>query len=332
MAEIRQDPITGRKIIIAPERAERPRPMETVGHAVRAVICPFCVGNEAMTPPEVWADRTENTQPDTPGWRVRVVPNKYPAFQQNASPETEQDALYKTGSAYGVHEVIIESPAHAIHMKAMAAEQLATVLRSYRARWRALQADPRWRYVLIYKNQGERAGATLEHVHSQLVALPTIPTEADCERDGARARYSLTGRCVYCEIVERERQAGLRQVCENDRFIALCPFAPRFAYETWIVPKVHAAHFITSTDQDLASLAEIMGSLVRKLEHIAENAPFNYLLRSAPLREAADDSYHWHLQILPQLNRTAGFEWGSGMYLNPVAPEDSARLLRDAPG
>jgi UDPglucose--hexose-1-phosphate uridylyltransferase len=231
-----------------------------------------------------------------------------------------------------VHEVIIESPAHAIHMNALTAEQVADVLRSYHARWTALQADPRWRYVLIYKNQGERAGATLEHVHSQLVALPTVPIEADREREGARAHFELSGRCVYCEIVQRERQAGERRVSETDRFIALCPFASRFAYETWILPKAHAAHFFRSTDEDLADLAGIICGLIHKLEHIAENAPFNYLLRSAPLRAAVDHSYHWRLEILPQLNRAAGFEWGSGMHLNPVAPEYAARLLRDAPG
>jgi UDPglucose--hexose-1-phosphate uridylyltransferase len=332
MPEIRQDPITGRKIIIAPERAERPRPGETAGHAAQPGICPFCVGNEAMTPPEVWADRTDRAEPDTPGWHVRVVSNKYPAFQQNAPQGTEQETLYKTEAAHGLHEVIIESPMHAIHMKAMTTEQLARVLRAYRARWTALQADPRWRYVLIYKNQGERAGATLEHVHSQLVALPTIPTEAGLERDGARAHFELTGRCIYCEIVQRERHVGLRRVSENDRFIALCPFAPRFAYETWILPKVHAARFTMSSDEDLTELAGTILSFVDKLDHIAENAPFNYLLRSTALREAADAGYHWHLEILPQLNRAAGFEWGSGMYLNPVAPEYAARLLRDAPG
>jgi UDPglucose--hexose-1-phosphate uridylyltransferase len=332
MPEIRYDPITGRKIIIAPERAERPRPIETALHAARPLICPFCVGNEAMTPPEVWVDRTDDTEPDKSAWSVRVVPNKYPAFTQTAPSKAEQDALYKTEPACGVHEVIIESAAHAVHMNALSTEQLARVLRSYLARCTAMEADPRWRYVLIYKNQGERAGATLEHVHSQLVALPTIPREAACELDGARARFELTGRCVYCAIIERECQTGVRRVTANDRFIALCPFAPRYAYETWILPKIHAARFTMSSDEDLVQLAGIMLNFVRKLDSIAENAPFNYLLRSAHLRDAADDSYHWHLQILPQLNRTAGFEWGSGMYLNPVAPEHAARLLRDAPG
>jgi UDPglucose--hexose-1-phosphate uridylyltransferase len=172
----------------------------------------------------------------------------------------------------------------------------------------------------------------LEHIHSQLVALPALPREAADEMTGARAHFERTGRCIYCEIIERERQTSERLVLDSERFVALCPFAPRFAFETWILPKLHAAHFAPVSDTDLAALGDLLRRLITKLDTIVAQAPFNYLLHTAPLREKADRFYHWHLEILPQLNRAAGFEWGSGMHMNPMAPEKAARLLRDAPG
>ena len=285
-----------------------------------------------MTPPEVWSDRDSGTEPDTPGWRIRVVPNKYPALERHGGSKSGPDGLYRVDPAFGVHEVIIESAAHDTGMSALSARQFAGVFRAYRARWRALATDTRWRYLLIYKNQGERAGATLAHVHSQLVALPAVPSDAADERNRARTRFELAGRCVYCAMIERERQDGERLVSESKRYIALCPFAPRFAYETWILPKNHAAHFAASSDEDLAALGKIMRGLLRKLDNLVANAPLNYMLHSAPLRETVDEFCHWHCKILPQLNRAAGFEWGTGMHINPVAPEEAAKLLRDAPG
>jgi UDPglucose--hexose-1-phosphate uridylyltransferase len=329
MPELRRDPITGRQVLIAPERASRPWHINIGASADRSETCPFCPGNEAMTPPEVCADRAPDSAPNTPGWQVRVVPNKYPALEDRAIPKEGGDSFYRMVDALGLHEVIIENAQHAVHMNALGAAELAGVLRAYRGRFTALEKDLRWKYLLIYKNQGERAGATLEHVHSQLVALPAVPCEAADEMIRARAHFDHAGRCIYCEIIERECKAPDRLVLDSGRFIALCPFAPRFAFETWILPKRHAAHFAPTSDEDLTALGEILRRFIVKLDAIAIQAPFNYLLRSAPLRQGADKFYHWHLEILPQLNRAAGFEWGSGMHMNPVAPEEAARLLRD---
>lgn len=332
MPEIRRDPLTGRRVIIAPERGDRPRPLDTAAPAAAAGPCPFCTGNEAMTPPEVWADRETGSLPNTPRWRVRIVPNKYPAFDRQPIRSPQQNSYYEIDAAVGVHEVIIESPLHETHMSELSAAQCAAVLRAYRSRWQELETDRRWRYLLIYKNQGERAGATLEHVHSQLIALREMPPGPARERDRARARFELTGRCVSCEIVEREVQEGARVVLESERFVALCPFAARFAYETWILPKFHAAHFATTAGTDLAELAETVGRTIRQLSSLAAQIPFNLLIHSAPLQQAAGEFCHWRMEILPQLHRAAGFEWGSGLHMNPVAPEEAARLLRDAPG
>jgi UDPglucose--hexose-1-phosphate uridylyltransferase len=332
MPKLRRDPITGRQVLIAPERAARPWHINRNEDVERSEDCPFCPGNEAMTPAEVYADRRLDGVPNTPGWRIRVVPNKYPALEAHADFKNRDDSFYRLENALGVHEVIIESPQHAVHMNALGAAELTDILRVYRARFTSLEKDLRWKYLLIYKNQGERAGATLEHIHSQLVALPTVPREAAGEMMGARAHFDRSGRCIYCEIIERERHAPERLVLDSQRFIALCPFAPRFAFETWILPKQHASHFTQSADEDLTALGEMLRQLIAKLDAIATQAPFNYLLRSAPLREKEDQFYHWHLAILPQLNRAAGFEWGSGMHMNPIEPEKAARLLRDAPG
>jgi UDPglucose--hexose-1-phosphate uridylyltransferase len=330
MSELRQDPITGRWVIIAPQRAARPWHVRSAENEAPSEACPFCAGNETATPSEVWAERDRDTQPNTPGWRVRVVPNKYPALEDCLAANGANDGLYKAQAGLGVHEVIVESPEHIVHMTALGTAELTGVLRAYRARLGALQEDPRWRYLLIYKNQGERAGATLEHVHSQLVALPAVPPEAGDELQGARRHFERAGGCIFCEIIERERKHGERLILESARFIALCPFAPRFAYETWILPKHHGAHFVRSSDEDLAALGEMLRGFLVKLNVVAGPTPFNYLLCSTPPRETVDEFYHWHLKILPQWNRAAGFEWGSGMHMNPLAPEHAARLLRDA--
>ena len=285
-----------------------------------------------MTPPEVWAQRDSTTEANSPGWRVRVVPNKYPALENSGERSEKIQGLYQSASGLGVHEVIIETPEHVVNMSALGAAQFVAILWAYRARLNALKNDRRWRYLLIYKNHGERAGATFEHIHSQFVALPFVPREAQDEITGARKHFDTTGRGIYCEIIERERKYGERLVSISERFIALCPFAPRFGYETWILPRHHMSSFEQSSDQDLALLAESLRNFILKLNGVVDNPPFNYVIHTAPTEASVKEHYHWHVEILPQLTRAAGFEWGSGVHMNSVSPEDAARLLRDAPG
>ena len=329
MPEFRKDPVTGRWVILAPDREKRPRQLEKCNDAARTEPCPFCAGNEAMTPPEVMAYRNETSPANSPGWTLRVVPNKYPALVDDDTPVFAQDPFYESRSSFGVHEVIIESPDHVVNMGALGVEQITQILRAYRARMRELINNPRWRYILLYKNHGDRAGATLEHIHSQLIALPTVPERAGDELNGAKRHYESTGRCIYCEMIERELKQRMRVVLNSAHFVAFCPFAPRFAYEIWILPKHHAAAFEQSSDEDILSLASTLRELMAKLNHALDDPPFNYLIHSMPLRERDSAHYHWHIEILPQIARVAGFEWGSGMHINSVAPEDAARLLRD---
>lgn len=329
MSEFRRDPITGRRVIIAAARASRPWHMGSASAPERTDECPFCAGNEALTPPEVWADRDPSTRTDRPGWSVRVVPNKYPAVADCSGWSRDEDRLYLSSSGFGVHEVIVESPEHIVNIAGVSTAQFRRILHAYRTRLRLWQNDPRWSYVFIYKNQGERAGATIEHIHSQLIALPLLPDEVGAEIAGLRSHFEETGQCLYCALVEREASSS-RLVLECGGFIAFCPFAPRFGYEVWVVPKVHGSSLAQASDAEIAALADLLRTLIAKLNCVQADAPFNYVIHSAPAG-GVDANYHWNLKILPQFSRAAGFEWGSGMHMNPVTPEVAARVLRDAP-
>ena len=329
MSEFRKDPITGRWVIIAAQRSQRPHQIGASNEVHQDEPCPFCAGNEALTPPEVWALRDANTQADIPGWSVRVVPNKYPAVENTSQSNGISDRFYQAVTGVGAHEVIIESPTHVINLGALDEDGFANLLRAYLERTRALMADRRWRYLLIYKNQGDRAGATLEHVHSQLIALPSVPKEAADEIRGASEHYAATGQCIYCAIIEQEIAARQRVVLDHDEFVAFCPYAPRFAYETWILPKTHAATFAESSPQILIDFGRALRETIIALNRALDNPPFNYFIHSSPTDAKSCAHYHWHLEILPQLSRAAGFELGSGMHICSVAPETAARLLRD---
>ncbi len=328
MSEFRKDPLTGRAVIIAPERAQRPLRFGSTSSAESAQPCPFCPGNEQLTPPESWADRPPDSPPDRPGWSIRVVPNKYPAVTAADGAAEGQSADRSAG--VGIHEVIIESAAHVAHLAALDAAQFQRIFHAYRGRLRALREDRRWRFFLIFKNQGERAGATLEHVHAQLLGLPFVPADVETELAGARAYYRSSARCFYCAMIERELQAQARVVTSTAAFIALCPVAPRFAFETWILPRVHAGVYEQADDSVIAALAQISRQLITALDRLRANPPFNYFIQSLPLADSEDAHYHWQLRLLPQFSRAAGFEWGSGIHINPVAPEVAARRLRDA--
>lgn len=328
MSEIRKDPLTGRAVIIAPERAVRPKQFGSATYAEPQEDCPFCPGNEHLTPPESWADRLGDSQANQPGWSVRVVPNKYPAVTTVSANGESRTTDASTG--IGVHEVIIESPAHVVNLTALDEYQFTRFFHAYRERLRAWHEDPRWRYGLIFKNQGERAGATFEHAHAQLIALPFVPADVEHELAGAREYYRRSAKCYFCALIERELQVRVRMVTSNGEFVALCPSAPRFAFETWLLPRIHAAAFEDCDDAGVAALARIFRQVINGLDRLQANPPFNYFIQSLPLDECDRAHYHWQLRLLPQFSRAAGFEWGSGMHINPVAPEDAARMLRDA--
>ena len=329
MREFRKDVITGRWTIISTDRAKRPQPAVVENPSVESEPCPFCPGNEEQTPPEVLAYRSPNTPPNTPGWAVRVVPNKYPAVVNEDPGANHADGLHPSMRATGVHEVIIETSHHVKHMAQLGRQQIAAVLRAYRDRTLELNKDRRWRYVLIYKNQGAWAGATLEHAHSQIIALPEIPRTVVEEITGARSYFSSMGRCVYCAIIQQEVYDRDRHIAESERFIAFCPYAARFPYETWILPKNHAPSFECGDDAEYDELSRCLREILIRLDRALGHPALNYVIHSKPIAEPASVYYHWHLEILPKITQVAGFEWGSGSFINPVAPEDAAHLLRE---
>jgi UDPglucose--hexose-1-phosphate uridylyltransferase len=197
---------------------------------------------------------------------------------------------------------------------------------------RDLKQDRRFRYIIIFKNHGAAAGSSVDHSHSQLIALPIVPREVRDEVDGAKAHYEVKERCVFCDILRQDTSDGRRVIAETSDMIALAPYAPRFPFETWILPRRHQSHFEDTPRQEVASLARLLVDILRRMSRVLRNPPYNLLIHSAPLAEAAGDFYHWHVEVIPKLTKVAGFEWATGFYVNPTAPEEAAQVLRDARG
>ncbi len=331
MPELRKDPITGRWVIIATDRAKRPSDFVREKVEVRgSAFCPFCYGNESKTPPEIFAYRRDSSPANTPGWTVRVVPNKFPALGIEGELDRQGEGLYDKMHGIGAHEVIIETPDHFQTLASMPADRVEQVLLVCRDRIIDLKKDRRFKYLLIFKNHGEAAGASLEHPHSQLIALPVVPKRVQEEVEGAKIHYDLKERCIFCDIIRQEIETGTRVISENQAFIVVAPFAPRFPFEMWIIPKVHESAFEHCRNVELERLAVILKDMLMRLDKVLESPPYNYIVHTSPFSEGAEDYYHWHLEIMPKLTKVAGFEWGTGFYINPTPPEESAKFLREA--
>jgi UDPglucose--hexose-1-phosphate uridylyltransferase len=329
MPELRQDPITGRWVIISTERQKRPddfriEPVTILGRE----HCPFCPGHEAMTPPEIYAIRAEGTLPNTPGWNVRVIPNKYPALQVEGTVDRQGEGMFDRMNGIGAHEVIIETPDHDRPLVLMSEPEIERVFWACRERMIDLKRDFRLRYILIFKNHGAAAGATLAHPHSQLIALPIVPDYVRVEIDGARRHFAVKERCVFCDVIHQERADGRRVIEENADVIALAPYAPRFAFETWLLPRRHGSRFEEAERHEYASLARALKAVLQRLDRALESPAYNLIVHTSPFSENVAHEYHWHVEIMPKLTRVAGFEWGTGFYINPTSPEEAARVLR----
>ncbi|MGE5485448.1 MAG: DUF4931 domain-containing protein [Ignavibacteriales bacterium] len=326
MPELRKDPLTGTWVVIATERGKRPSDFARPAPAAKGGTCPFCYGSERMTPPEVLAYR-DGSEPDTPGWSVRVVPNKFPAL----SPDLEREEARRFGpflemNASGGHEVLIESPKHDSTLGTHDAGQVELILRAVKERLVHYRDSGRVEYVQVFKNAGPAAGASLEHTHFQMISLPLVPDAV--ERETAKMRGNGGHKCALCDIREYESGRGERVIDRPDGYLVCCPFASRFPYETWIVPDEHEAHFEDLTDEGLRRLAPVLRDTVGRLESAFENVPYNLILHTAPFG-VAWDGFHWHIEILPRLTIAAGFEFGTGQFINPTPPEMAARFLRE---
>ncbi len=328
MPELRKDPVVGRWVIMATERAKRPSDFVAGREAKKGGPCVFCGGKEGDTPPEVLSYREHGSSPDEPGWRVRAVPNKFPALRIEGALGKRGAGLYDLMNGVGAHEVVVETPEHNRCMADLEPYHIEEVIWAYRDRLLDLGKDERFRYVLIFKNHGAEAGASLEHSHSQLIALPILPLSVQQELRGTSGYFTLKERCIYCDVVMQESEDRRRVIYENDRFIAACPFAARFPYEILVIPKQHSSHFEYAGAADYHDLAHALKATLGALKNALNDPPFNYIIHSAPLREEPNKHYHWHLEITPALTKVAGFEVGTGFYINPVPPENSAEQLR----
>ncbi|HDN85723.1 MAG: galactose-1-phosphate uridylyltransferase [Candidatus Omnitrophota bacterium] len=330
MPELRKDPIVGRWVVVNVENPTLPEEFHLPPFQWRGdKDCPFCYNNEAMTPPEIEAISEQERAPNTPGWKVRVVPNKFPALRIEGDLDKQGIGLYDFSNGIGAHEVIIENPEHYKGLDQLSLEDVGYVLKAYRSRSLDLRKDRRFKYILIFKNVGVQAGASLEHGHSQLIALPMVPKNVKEEVKGAKKYYEFRERCIFCDIIAYELEAGERIVCENDDFLAFCPLSSRFSFEVWIIPKEHLDDYGTIGDVKLSNLAQILKEVIGRLHKVLGDHPYNYIIHTSPVNTDSHFSYHWHFEIMPKLTRVAGFEWGSGFYVVFTPPELAAKYLRE---
>ncbi|MBM4348744.1 MAG: galactose-1-phosphate uridylyltransferase [Deltaproteobacteria bacterium] len=330
MPELRKDPIHGRWVIIATERSRRPSDFAPEERISTGGFCPLCEGNEDRTPPEVLAFRDNGAPPNSPGWSLRVVPNKFPALRIEGELDREGEGIYDKMNGIGAHEVVVETPQHSETLSTLPLKGVEKVLWAYRDRIVDLRRDERLRHVLVFKNYGSAAGASLEHSHSQIIALPIVPTRVREEIEGAKNYFLYKDRCVFCDIVRQELRQRKRVIAENSGFVSIAPFASRFPFETWILPKIHQPSYEQMESSFYGQAAEILSGTLRKLKQVLDDPPYNYIIHTSSYPEQDRDYYHWHIEIMPKLTKVAGFEWGTGFYINPTPPEEAAEYLREA--
>jgi len=338
MPELRKDPVIGRWVIIATERAKRPDQFS--GQAQEAPPekpCPFCEGSESHTPPEIYALRPKHTLPNSPGWELRVVPSIAPFLRIEGELERRGKGMYDLMNGIGAHEIVIETNQHIANMADLSEEQIAKVITCYIDRMIDLEKDKRFKYALVFKNHGWVAGGgSVKHSRSQLIATPVNPKRVKEELAGARFYYDYHERCVFCDLIRQELEFKERVILDIDGFIAISPFAARFPFEIWILPKKHACDFTSLTMPMRLDLGRIIKKALSKLKKGLNDPPYNYVLHTAPFRQpkvgywkSIDYDYHWHIEIMPRLTRVAGFEWGTGFYICPLPPEDAAKFLSE---
>jgi len=332
--EFRRDPLNNIWVVFAPERQRRPQDFDAAT-LKPDTLDPFAEGNERLTPREVYAIRKEKSKPNEPGWRVRVVPNRYPAMRVEGALDSAPVGIYDRLTGIGAHEVIIETPKGDLALEELTVSSIAEVFASYRERIIDLDKDSRFRHIYVFKNVGPSAGASIAHAHSQLVALPLVPPLVEAKLKRAHDHYLLKQRSLFTDILHTEQTDGNRMVAENDGYALFCPFASRFPFEMTIFPKRHHAEFISCTTNELNDLGEILRFALQRLNTVLEKPGYNLLLHMAPLHRPDNErfassrhDYCWHLEIVPRFNALAGFEIGLGAYINTVFPEEAARYLR----
>lgn len=328
MSELRQDPTTYDWIIIAKERAKRPHELKRK-HTTKPLPltyhedCPFCLGNEHMTP------EAEVSYGNKDKWKIRVVPNKFPALTPVGDTRREEWKLFRKSDGYGRHEVVIETPLHNQFIPFMDDDHVEELIRAYRDRYHVLKKDPNIKIIIIFKNHGEEAGTSLEHPHTQIVASPIVPPYIRRKYEVATQHFDNTGRCLHHDIQKAELEEGKRIVYGTSHFVVFHPFAAHYPFETWIMPREHKSSFGNISDEEIKDLSRILKEVLLKLYLSLGNPDYNFVIHTAPIDDEHKSYYLWHIQIIPRLTRIAGFELGSGIFINVALPEETAAFIRD---
>jgi UDPglucose--hexose-1-phosphate uridylyltransferase len=338
MPELRKDPIIGRWVIISTERARRPDQFSSQAQDnPPEKPCVFCEGQESHTPSEIYAIRPKHPAPNSPGWDLRVVPSIAPFLRIEGDLDRRGKGMYDLMNAIGAHEIIVETNQHIANMADLPPEQITRVISCYIDRLVDLEKDERFKYVLFFKNHGWSAGGgRVRHSRSQLIATPVNPKRVKEELLGARQYYDYHERCIFCDMIKQELEVRERLILDIDGFIAMVPFACRFPFEVWILPKRHSCDFAKLDMEARENLGKVMKIVLSKIKNGLHDPPYNYIIHTAPFRrpkvgywQSIDVDYHWHIEIMPRLTRVAGFEWGTGFYICPLPPESAAKFLQE---
>lgn len=330
MSELRRDPIVGRWVIVDTDHPNKPQDYEHEPHSWRGGVCPFCYGSESLTPPEIDCLRDAHTSPNTSGWQIRVVPNKFPALQIEGDLDRRGMGIYDMSNGVGAHEVLIESPYHHKDTPDLLNQEIENIITMLCRRALDLIKDKRFKYIMIFKNYGPSAGASLEHPHTQIIALPMVPKNALEEIRGAQEYFEYRERCIFCDIIRQETQEKERIILENKYFLSFCPFVSRFPFEIWIIPKKHNCYFCHLPPEEIPALASILKDTVSKVKSVFSGPAYNFIIHTSPINGDGSgiEGYHWHIEFMPKLTRVAGFEWGSGFYIVSTPPELAAQYLK----
>lgn len=329
MSELRRDPITGRWNIINTDEPLGPEAFEVDRRQPSGTTCPFCAGQERLTPPEIYAIRPPTSQANKAGWQLRVVPNKFPALRIEGDLGRRALGLFDLSNGVGAHEVIIETPDHQKQTADLSLPELEQVVAAFKGRSLDLRGDRRLKYTLIFKNFGLSAGASLEHTHSQLIALPIVPKRVLEELKGAERYFEFRERCPFCDMLQQELHDDERLIAENKSFIAFCPFVSSFPFEISILPKTHSSDFALITPEAIRDLVRLLKEVLLRMRSVLSDPSYNFIIHTAPIEPRERDEYHWRVELIPKLIKVAGFEWGTGFYINPTPPELAAKSLRE---
>ena len=341
MPELRKDPIVGRWVIIATERAMRPGNIVDFngsGKEDKSDECPFCEHHESMVPPEICAIRDHHSQANAAGWKVRVVPSRKPFLKIESHFQRRGHGLYDVVNGFGAHEIIIETPQHIANMADLDVPQIQLVIQTYVIRYNDLERNPQLKFVMAYKNFERTLGpGKAAHSRSQIIATPVNPMRTKDKLIGARHYFQYHDRCIYCDLIHQEKEAQKRLVLETEHFIVLTPFASRFPFEVWILPKKHHCDFAKGVTGMEGDLAKALKETLLKIKNGLNNPDYNFVVHSAPFRrertittdwKTIEDDFHWHIEVMPRLTRVAGFEKGTGFYICSIPPEQTAEYLR----